>query len=317
MSDPGQPANPQTWLVWVSELVKYFGQFRALDGITFALQPGSATGLLGPNGAGKTTLLKTMLGFLSFSAGRISLFGQDVSTAPLKARQLIGYMPENDAAFPGMTGFEAVVLAGRLSGMPREAAFSRAYEVLDYLGMDEVRHRPQAGYSVGLKQKVKLGQALVHGPKLVFLDEPLNGLDPNSRDEMMGLLAGISRSGVALVISSHVLHDIESLCTEVLVLDCGRLLYSGPIERLGRSEKGRFRARIRGDEGAFVRLLEQGGGRAGRKGHLLDLTLPDGRGTALVFEAARQSGCQVRELLPARDSLEEAFLRLLGKEESS
>jgi ABC-2 type transport system ATP-binding protein len=180
--------------------------------------------------------------------------------------------------------------------------------------MDEVRHRPQAGYSVGLKQKIKLAQALVHGPRLVFLDEPLNGLDPNSRDEMMGLLAGISRSGVALVISSHVLHDIESLCTEVLVLDCGRLLYSGPIDRLGRGEKGRYRARIRGDEGSFIRLVEEGGGRVGRKGHLLDITVPDTRGTALVFDAARQAACQVRELLPARDSLEDAFLRLLGRE---
>jgi len=199
--------------------------------------------------------------------------------------------------------------------MPREAAFSRAYEVLDYLGMDEVRHRPVSGYSVGLKQKIKLGQAVVHGPRLCFLDEPLSGLDPQSRDEMMSLLAGIAKSGVAMVVSSHVLPDIEALCDGALVLNQGKLLHAGPIEALRHRDLGAYTIRVRGNSEAMAGCLEQAGARVKRTRQLLEVELDPGEGTAPLWAAARSSGCQLRELRPASDSLERAFLRLLGRED--
>ncbi len=302
-------------IIETQELTKHYGAFTALDGVSFELPEGSVTGLLGPNGAGKTTLMKTLLGFLPSTSGNCRVLGESLSRAPLAVRQRVGFMPENDAYFPDRTGLESVVYAGRLTGMPKEAAFSRAYEVLDYLGMDEVRHRPISGYSVGLKQKIKLGQALVHGPRLCFLDEPLSGLDPKSRDEMMELLLGIGRTGVSMVISSHVLKDVETLCTSLLMLNRGKLLYAGTLEDLRRQNEGRYAVRIRGDHSRFTAALQRIGADAEVRRGTIELELPDGQDISLVWQAARESSCQIRELRHASDSLEQAFLRLLGEKE--
>ena len=291
----------------------YYSDFKALDAVSCGFESAAVTGLLGPNGAGKSTLIKTLLGFLPPSEGGCSVLGNDPRRAPLDVRRRVGYMPEHDAAMPGRTGLESVVLAGRMAGMPREAAFSRAYEVLDYLGMDEVRHRPVADYSVGLKQKVKLGQAAVHGPALLLLDEPLSGLDPNSRDEMLALLKGIGASGVAMVISSHVLKDLEALCDRVLVLDQGRVLYEGRVDGLRRREEGRYRLRFKGDGDAFSGALRVAGAVVEGTAPFLDVRLPPESDAALIWAAARDTGCQLRELRLAADSLEDAFLRLLGR----
>jgi len=292
----------------------HYGDFRALDRVTCALQGAAVTGLLGPNGAGKSTLFKTLLGFLAPSEGGCEVMGGDPHRVPLEVRRRVGYMPEHDAALPGRSGLESVVLAGRLAGMPREAAFSRAYEVLDYLGMDEVRHRPVTEYSVGLKQKVKLGQAVVHGPPFLLLDEPLSGLDPGSRDEMLALLRGIGAEGVAMVISSHVLKDLEALCDRVLVLDQGRVLYDGGMDGLKRREDRRYRLRISGDGDALLRALDDAGAAVEGAAPFLTVGLPEGADPGLIWVAAERTGCQVRELRPAADSLEDAFLRLLGRE---
>ena len=292
----------------------HYGDFKALDKVTCALQGAAVTGLLGPNGAGKSTLIKTLLGFLDPSAGGCEVLGGDPRRVPLEVRRRVGYMPEHDAALPGRTGLESVVLAGRLAGMPREAAFSRSYEVLDYLGMDEVRHRPVSEYSVGLKQKIKLGQAVVHGPTLLLLDEPLSGLDPNSRDEMLALLHGIGKSGVAMVISSHVLKDLETLCDRVLVLDRGKVLHDGEMEGLRRREEGRYRLRIKDHGAGFVTALEHAGCVVEGAPPFLKVQVPDGGDPDLIWRAAREADCQVRELRLAADSLEDAFLRLLGRE---
>ncbi len=298
------------------DVTVHYGDFKALDRVTCTLREAAVTGLLGPNGAGKSTLIKTLLGFLAPSVGGCIVLGGDPRRVPLEVRRRVGYMPEHDAALPGRTGLESVVLAGRLAGMPREAAFSRSYEVLDYLGMDEVRHRPITEYSVGLKQKIKLGQAVVHGPTLLLLDEPLSGLDPNSRDEMLALLHGIGGSGVAMVISSHVLKDLEALCDRVLVLDRGKVLYDGEIDGLRHQEEGRYRLRMKGD-GGFVRALTDAGATVEGTAPFLNVRLPAGTEPGLIWTAARETGCQIRELRLAADSLEDAFLRLLGREGDS
>ncbi len=302
-------------IIETRNLTKHYGAFTALDEVSFSLPEGSVTGLLGPNGAGKTTLMKTLLGFLPSTSGSCEVLGKSLSSAPLAVRQRVGFMPENDAYFPDRTGLESIVYAGRLTGMPNEAAFSRAYEVLDYLGMDEVRHRPITGYSVGLKQKIKLGQALVHGPKLCFLDEPLSGLDPKSRDEMMELLRGIGKSGVSMVISSHVLKDVETLCSSLLMLSRGKLLYSGTIADLRHQNAGHYVVRVRGNHDRFIAALQQSGGAAKMQTGTVALELPTGQDVSTIWQAAANSACQIRELRHATDSLEQAFLRLLGEKE--
>lgn len=302
-------------VVKTQELVKHYGAMAALDRVSLELAEGSVTGLLGPNGAGKTTLMKTLLGFLPYSAGSCFVLGHDVLKSPLEVRRKVGFMPENEAWFPHLTGLEAVVYAGRLSGMAREDAFSRSYEVLDYLGMDEVRHRPVDGYSVGLKQKIKLAQAVVHGPRLCFLDEPLSGLDPNSRTDMMALLTGIAEAGVSMVISSHVLTDIETLCSSVVVLNQGRLLHSGPVEQLRHESSGHYRVTLRGNRDDFIAQLPEACSIGEALGPVVDVRLPSDTTTTALWTAAQTSGVQIRKLAPASDSLEQAFLRLLGKED--
>jgi len=302
-------------LVAARDVVKHYGEFRALDRVSFTIQPGATVGLLGPNGAGKTTLMKTLLGFLPYTGGSIDLFGIPLASNPVAARQRMGFMPENDAWFPDLTGLQAVILAGRLSGMPKQEAFSRAYEVLDYLGLDESRHRDVSTYSVGMRQKVKLAQAVVHGPRLLLLDEPMSGLDPASRDEMARVLSDITRAGVALVLSSHVLHDVESLCSSVLMMDRGRILFDGPLDTLSSGDTGRLRVRVTGDIPAFAAALERAHARVTASGPLLEVVLPAGADTSLVFAAVREAGVELRELESARDSLEQAFLRLLGRDQ--
>jgi ABC-2 type transport system ATP-binding protein len=302
-------------LVAARDVVKHYGEFRALDRVSFTIQPGATVGLLGPNGAGKTTLMKTLLGFLPYTEGSIDLFGIPLASNPVAARQRMGFMPENDAWFPDLTGLQAVILAGRLSGMPKQEAFSRAYEVLDYLGLDESRHRDVSTYSVGMRQKVKLAQAVVHGPRLLLLDEPMSGLDPASRDEMARVLSDITRAGVALVLSSHVLHDVESLCSSVLMMDRGRILFDGPLDTLSSGDTGRLRVRVTGDIPAFAAALERAHARVTASGPLLEVVLPAGADTSLVFAAVREAGVELRELESARDSLEQAFLRLLGRDQ--
>ncbi|HEX4498428.1 MAG TPA: ABC transporter ATP-binding protein, partial [Thermoanaerobaculia bacterium] len=192
-----------------------------LNGLDATLS-GRCIGLLGPNGAGKTTLLHTLLGFYPASKGTARIFGKDITTEAREIRELMGYMPENDAFVAGMTGVRFVRLMGEVSGLPAERALERAHETMFYVGLGEARYRPVDTYSLGMKQLAKLAQALVHGPRLLFLDEPTNGLDPAARERMLRLIHDIRDTGeVNVVLSSHLLRDVEECCDEVLVLKGG------------------------------------------------------------------------------------------------
>ena len=164
-----------------------YGDLLALDGVSLSVE-GGAVGLLGPNGAGKTTLIKTLLGFLKPSTGGGEVLGMDIETRQLDIRQKVGYMPEGDCYIPGMNAVSFVSYAGQLCGMPRKDAIQRSHEVLQYVGMDEERYRMLETYSAGMKQRIKLAQALIHDPKLLFLDEPTTGMDPIGRQEMLDLI---------------------------------------------------------------------------------------------------------------------------------
>src|SRR3979411_262835 len=208
------------------------GKNRALREVTSSFAAG-AVGLLGPNGAGKSTMLKSLLGFIVPEQGHMRVLGLDVAVSPLEIRARIGYMPESDAHNPGMNAVSFVAYCGELSGLPRADAMQRAHEVLFYVGLGEARYRNIETYSTGMKQRIKLAQALVHDPDLLFLDEPTNGMDPRGRDEMLELVLDLAHhKGVNLVLSSHVLPDVEYACDDVVVMDKGRIRFSGPIAAL-------------------------------------------------------------------------------------
>ncbi|HEY7791300.1 MAG TPA: ABC transporter ATP-binding protein [Vicinamibacterales bacterium] len=284
----------------------------ALREVTVAFRPG-AVGLLGPNGAGKSTLIKALLGFVVPTVGRMEVLGLNVASAPLEIRSRIGYMPETDAYVPGMNAVTFVSYCGRLSGLPAVDAMQRAHEVLYYVGLGEARYRQVETYSTGMRQRIKLAQALVHDPDLLFLDEPTNGMDPKGRDEMLALIRDLSHArGLNVIVSSHVLPDIEATCDEVVMLDQGQLAAGGEIAALKGVSGQLFEVRIKGDEARFMDALRASGfdTRAGDE-DFLRVFLPPGEQPQTLFALAARSGVQVRHLRPSTPTLEDVFVRSL------
>src|SRR5512132_1931740 len=214
---------------------------------------GRAIGLLGPNGAGKTTLIHTLLGFHLPSSGTAHIFGQDIITDAKQIRSFVGYMPERDSYIAKMSAVHFVRLMAELSGLPPEAALERAHEALFYVGLGEARYRKVGTYSLGMKQLAKLAQAIVHGPRLLFLDEPTNGLDPPARLLMLRLIREMRESGeVAIVLSSHLLRDVEECCDEVLILKEGRVAAVCDLEEERRANRRLVELSIAGANGGFL-----------------------------------------------------------------
>ncbi|MBB4913923.1 ABC transporter ATP-binding protein [Streptosporangium saharense] len=210
-------------------LTRRFPRVTALDQLTVNVGPG-VTGLVGANGAGKSTLIKILLGLLDPSAGKAQVLGMDTTTQGPEIRRVVGYMPEHDCLPPDMSATEFTVHMGQMSGLPRTSARERAADVLRHVGLYEERYRVMGGYSTGMKQRVKLAQALVHDPRLVFLDEPTNGLDPQGRDEMLALIRRIGTEfGISVLVTSHLLGELERVCDHVIVIDGGKLLRSSSI----------------------------------------------------------------------------------------
>ena len=216
----------------VSGLTKRYGAVTALDGLTFSLEKG-IVGLMGANGAGKSTLIKILLGLLQPTSGSAKVLGLDTTTEGLHARERIGYMPEHDCLPPDMSAAAFLAHMAQLSGLPPREAQGRAADTLRYVGMDEERYRPIGGYSTGMKQRVKLAQALVHDPQILFLDEPTNGLDPSGREQMLDLVQRTGQgTGLCIVMSTHLLADVERICEQVVVLDGGRMIHAGTLAGL-------------------------------------------------------------------------------------
>src|SRR4030095_14592367 len=232
--------------------VKY-GKNAALRDVTASF-PGGAVGLLGPNGAGKSTMIKALLGFLVPTRGRMCVVGLDVADVPLDIRARVGYMPESDGHIPGMNAVSFVAYCGELAGLPRVDAMQRAHEVLFYVGLGEARYRNVETYSTGMKQRIKLAQALVHDPDLLLLDEPTNGMDPKGRDEMLALIRDVA-DRISVILSSHVLPDVEFACDHVVVLHKGVVATHGPIAALKGDSARVFELRVKGDETQFAEAL--------------------------------------------------------------
>ena len=298
-------------LVALRDVSKRYGSIVALDGIT-ATVDGRAVGLLGANGAGKSTLMRVMLGLAAPDSGHVRVLGMDVAESPWDVRRRLGYMPEHDCLPMGMTARDFVVHMGELRGLPRRVAVLRASEVLFQVGLEEERSRLIRTFSVGMKQRTNLAQAIVHSPRLVVLDEPTNGLDPAGRDEMLALVRRLSaRLGIAVLMSSHVLEDIARTCDSVIVLRAGKVAAIQPVAPVRPDAGGDLRVRVEGDRDAFLRALG-GDVRSELDG---DWVLVRGGGPAVqraVRDAAIAAGVGLLELRPAAPTLAESLVDAMG-----
>ncbi|MEW6320817.1 MAG: ABC transporter ATP-binding protein [Acidobacteriota bacterium] len=304
-------------VVQCQELSVRYGKNWALRDVSAAFQPG-AIGLLGPNGAGKSTLLKALLGFVVPDRGTMSVLGLDVATAPLAIRARIGYMPESDAHIPGMNAVAFVAYCGQLSGLPAADAMQRAHEVLYYVGLGEARYRNLETYSTGMKQRIKLAQALVHDPDLLLLDEPTNGMDPKGRDEMLELIRDLAHNkGVNLILSSHLLPDVEHTCDHVVVIDKGTIAADGPIEAL-KGPGGRvFELRVKDENDRFLEILRAEGFECHDTDEdVMRVFVPGAgaEGARALFALAARHAVQIRHLRPSVPTLEDVFARAVGDE---
>ncbi|MBK5295554.1 MAG: ABC transporter ATP-binding protein [Vicinamibacteria bacterium] len=290
-----------------------YGKALALREVTTSFRPG-AVGLLGPNGAGKSTMIKALLGFIRPTEGTMRVLGLDVTTSPLEIRSRIGYMPENDGHIPGMNAVSFVAYCGELAGLRPVDAMQRAHEVLYYVGLGEARYRNVETYSTGMKQRIKLAQALVHDPDLLFLDEPTNGMDPKGRDEMLALIRDLGHNkGVNLILCSHLLPDVEHCCEHVVVMDKGRIATQGPIEELKGPKGHVFEIRAKDGHDRLVAACRA----AGFECHETDqdvmrVFVPEGLGARDVFALAAREGLQLRHLRPSLPTLEDVFAKAVG-----
>jgi ABC-2 type transport system ATP-binding protein len=296
-------------------LVKTYGAVRALDGVSVEV-PSGAVGLLGPNGAGKTTLIKLLLGLLVPTRGEARIGGLDPvgRRSRLAIRRVVGYMPEGDCLLPGMSGVELVSTLGRITGLSKQDAMTRAHEVLDYVELDEERYRMLDEYSTGMKQRLKLAQTLVHDPDILLLDEPTNGLDPKGRRHMLELVHDLGHAqGKNILLCSHLLPDVEQTCDHVVVLDRGRLCTSGAIEAMTASDSVQMAVTLGDPWEPLARRFATEGFECEGEGRELRLRLPQNvRDADHLFVLAAEEGVTITGLREVRSSLQDVFLEALG-----
>jgi ABC-2 type transport system ATP-binding protein len=308
---PTPPAAPLAPLVELQGLSIRFGVRDILRNLTATLR-GRAIGLLGPNGAGKSTLINTLLGFYKPAAGSARVFGHDIRTDQREIRRLVGYMPENDAFISKMNAVSFVQMMGELSGLPSGVALERAHEALFYVGLAEARYRPLGTYSLGMKQLAKLAQAIVHGPRLLILDEPTNGLDPTARQRMIRMIREI-RDGeeMRIVLCSHLLRDVEDTCDEVLILKQGQIVHYSNLNEERRANRRFLELEIYGANGDFTAAIESLGCECAVNGNRMKMVLADGIGARDIFRLAAEREVRIRRMNFRRDTLEDIFLKAM------
>lgn len=300
-----------------TQLTVHYGRHQALSELDVEI-PEGVSGLLGPNGAGKSTLLKTLLGFLEPTRGTIEVLGTTltgVNGRPHSLRQRLGYFPERSVFLPGLTSVEMVALAGEVGGLRRTDALARAHDVLWFTGLGDARYRLVEEFSTGMQQRTKLAMSLVHDPELVLLDEPTSSLDPVGRRQMLDLVRDIGKRRVSVLLSTHLLHDVEQVCENVVALDKGKLALAGRIAALRHHPGWVYEVRVRENSpGAFRDELSSRGLTLEEDTHgQLQITLSPGDSTAepstrFLFEAARSVGAEIRHLRRFETSLEDEFL---------
>jgi ABC-2 type transport system ATP-binding protein len=278
---------------------------------------GRTIGLLGPNGAGKSTLINTLLGFWPISSGSARVFGSDIRTEAKKVRSLIGFMPENDAFISNMTAVAFIRMMAELSGLPARMALERAHEALFYVGLGEARYRKLGSYSLGMKQLAKLAQAIAHGPKLLILDEPTNGLDPPARQRMIRLVNEMrDTQSMHIILCSHLLRDVEETCEEVVILKRGRVVHYSNLDDERRSNRRFLELELQGNAETFVAAVEAlGCESAPGVFNRIKLVLPETVEVRDIYAVAAQQNVQLRRVNFRRDTLEDIFLKAMETED--
>jgi ABC-2 type transport system ATP-binding protein len=301
----------ETPVIELQNLVVNLGRRTILNSLSGSLS-GRCIGLLGPNGSGKSTLINTLLGFYRPASGSARIYGLDIREKTKELRSLIGYMPESDAFIADMSGIRFVRYMAEISGLPPAEAMERAHEAFFYVGLGEARYRKVGTYSLGMKQLVKLAQALAHGPRLLLLDEPTNGLDPEARTRMLQLVREIrDGGGVNILISSHLLHDIEECCDEVIILKEGHIAAICNLEE-ERKANLRFLELEISQENGFVEAIAGLGCETARfSGGRLKVVMPESIEVGEIYRLAAEHTVQIRRMNYRRDSLEDIFLRAM------
>jgi len=296
----------------IKDIYFSYGKVKALEGVSLDLSQG-AIGLLGPNGAGKSTLIRILLGFLSPDNGGGRVLGYDIKDEQTNIRRYVGYMPEDDCFILGLDAVSFTSYLGELSGMPRQEAMKRAHEVLYYVGLEESRYRNLETYSSGMKQRLKLAQALVHDPKLIFLDEPTSGLDPQGRREILELIMDISlKKDIQVLISSHILPDIELTCKYVVILNKGKLAAQGDISEL-KEIRDLYEMKIKGEVGGFLRKLKDLKCKVEEtEDGILKVYWPPKQDRQEIFRIAAEEKIQLRHFVKSETSLEDLFAEVVG-----
>src|SRR5271157_2769878 len=305
-ANPGGPP-----IIELRGLSVRLGNRDVLRDVTCAFT-GRTIGLLGPNGAGKSTLINTLLGFWPVSAGSAYVFGADIRTHAKWIRSLIGYMPENDAFISNMSAVAFIRLMAELSGLPSEMALERAHEALFYVGLGEARYRKLGTYSQGMKQLAKLAQAIAHGPRLLILDEPTNGLDPPARQRLIRLIREMRDSrDLHILLCSHLLPDVEETCEEVLILKNGHQVHYANLEEERKANRRFLELETLGGDGAFAEAVERLDCECAIAGRRLKMILGQDFAIRDLYRLAEEHGVQIRRLNYRRDSLEDIFLKAM------
>jgi len=296
----------------LDKLTVRFGKRVILDSLSCQMDSRSL-GLLGPNGAGKSTLIRTILGFIKPATGSAKVADLDIRKDSRHLRSIVGYMPEHESFIHGLSPVRLLRFMGELCGLPAKDAMERAHEILFYVGLGEARYRNIETFSLGMQQKVKLAQALVHGPRLLILDEPTNALDPAGREEMIRIIREIiSNSDSHVILCSHILKDVEQCCEDVVVLNKGKIILSGNIDELRTVDEKVYDLRIKGNRDHFITELSNRGCQCSlRERGIIRITLPQDQETSLLFDLARKNEVQLRHFYFKRSSLEDVFIQAL------
>jgi ABC-2 type transport system ATP-binding protein len=300
------------FVIRTEALTKKFGSQSALNEVTVQVPP-SPIGLLGPNGAGKSTFMKCLLQLMPTTSGKAFLLGQEVGQVGREIRTRVGYTPEQDCHIPGMLGCEYVAYCAQLTGLPYQAARQRSHEMLDFVGMGQERYRKIDTYSTGMRQRLKLAQAIVHDPEIVFLDEPTNGLDPRGREQILELIQSLwTEHGISVVLSSHLLHDVQRICDQIIIVALGKVLIHDTIANLSAQCKGSAEVVVANDQQKLVSLFKAEGWPSENlpNGHLK--VEHGGLDINPILEIMHRAGITPIEVLPSPNALEEFFIQALN-----
>lgn len=300
-------------LIELHSIQKSYRKMVALDNVSLQVDHG-ITGLLGPNGAGKSTLIKVLLGLVRLNGGGGSVLGKALGKQGREIRSMVGYMPEDDCYFTGMTGIEMVTFCASLSGLPPVESMRRSHEILDFCGVHQERYRSVEGYSTGMRQKVKFAAAIVHDPEFLILDEPTSGLDPEERESLLNrvkvLCHGHNKSAL---ISTHILPDVQAICDNVVILAEGTVRVSSTLEALSKPTSPQFIVGVGGEEERLVDAVREIGLEATLNDESQACVSVDNEGDIQrIIAVCKDRGLVLRSLMPSQNSLEEIFLAAIG-----